>query len=304
MNKKLLTILIMIILIGLISISGVYASNLIKNFRSDGDGNIFFKRLKLTDEQKSKIEEILKELKDKSQTYLNNIKENIEKEKEILSKEFLDENSLNLIVESQIKNLIDLSYLKKDAYLKIVDILDNEQRKIFPTFSLFFRTKPFIFQNEKVNEIVDKFNKRVKDLYKLGKKLNLTDEQKDILKDMIKDEKNKLNKFIHNSEIIFLTKKLDLTDEQVSKLKELFKNEKDKEKEVLEKIKDNNKKQREVLNSENYDKQAISNLIDEYITFDSQILNLRKELYFEFLKILSLEQRQKSPTSIFFFKLF
>ena len=302
MNKKVLTVLLVVTLIGLISIGGVYAGNLIKNSVKD-DSFLYFRKLNLTDEQKSKIEEILKELKDKSKSVLDEIKKNNEKEKEIISKDVLDEGNLNMVVESQIKNIVDLFYLKKDAYLKIVDILNNEQRKIFPTFTFFLKTKPLFLNNEKINDFIEKSNNRIKDLIRIGKRLNLTDEQNEILKEMIKEENGKKNKLLHQVELKFLVKKLDLTDEQVSKLKELFANEKEKEKEFYEKIKDNNSKQREILNSDNYNKENLSKIIDEYITLESEILNLRKNLYYDFLKILTLDQRQKSPTSIFFFKL-
>ncbi len=304
MNKKVLTILVLVILIGLLSIGGVYAGNLIKSFSSDGNGNIlFFKKLNLSDEQKAKIEEILKELKDKSEPILNNIKELTTKEKDVLSKETLDEVNLNLVVESQIKNLVDLSYLKKDAYLKIVDILNNEQKKIFSTFTLFLRTKPFIFGNEKIDQFIDKTNNRIRDLIRIGKRLNLTDEQKEIMKEMIKEENGKKIKLLRQIDLRFLIKKLDLTDDQVKQLKDMFVNEKEKEKDILTKIKDNNTKQREILNSDSFNKDTLSNYINEYITLESEILNLRKNLYFAFLKILTPEQRKNSVTSIFFFKL-
>jgi len=305
MNKKVLTILVVVILIGLLSIGGVYAGNLIKSFGSGGNGNILFifKKLNLTDEQKAKIEEILKELKDKSEPILNNIKELITKEKDILSKETLDEVNLNLVVESQIKNLVELSFLKKDAYLKIVDILNNEQKKIFPTFTLFLRTKPFIFGNKKIDQFIDKTNDRIRDLIRIGKRLNLTDEQKEIMKEMIKEENDKKIKLLRQIDLRFLIKKLDLTDDQVKQLKDIFVNEKEKEKDILTKIKDNNTKQREILNSDSFNKDTLSTYIDEYITLESEILNLRKTLYFDFLKILTPEQRQQSVTSMFFFRL-
>lgn len=305
MNKKVLTILLVAVLIGLLSVGGVYAGNLIKNFGSDGNGNLLFifKKLNLTDEQKTKIEEILKDLKAKSGPIFEDIKKKNSEEKEILSKEVLDEDSLNLLVESQIKNIVNLSYLKKDAYLKIVDILDNEQRKIFPTFTLFLKSKPFILNNEKVEEFISRSNDKIKDLLVIGKRLNLTDEQKEILKDMIKEENSRKVKFLNQFEFRFLVKKLDLTEEETSKLKDLFINEKQKEKEIHEKIKDNNSKQREILKSDNYNRETLSSYIDEYITLESEILNLRKNLYFDYLKILTFEQREKSPISLFFFKL-
>ncbi|MGQ9845306.1 MAG: Spy/CpxP family protein refolding chaperone [Caldisericia bacterium] len=305
MNKKTLTILVLVILIGLISIGGVYAGSFVKRFSDDRDGNIFFwlKKLNLTEEQKTKIEEILKGLKEESKLILDEIKELSTKEKDIISKEVIDEVNLNLVVESQIKNLIKLSYLKKDAYLKIVDILDNNQRKIFPTFTLFLRSRPFLFENEKVDDFMDKINSRIRDLIKIGKRLNLTEEQEEILREMIKEENNKKFKFLHQLEMRFLIKKLDLTEDQIDKINDLFANEKEKEKDIFIKIRDNNSKQREILNSEKFDRNILSNYIDEYITFESKILNLRKNLYFEFLKVLTLEQRKKSPTSLFFFKI-
>lgn len=305
MNKKTLTILVLVILIGLISIGGVYAGSFVKIFSDDRDGNIFFwlKKLNLNEEQKTKIEEILKGLKEESKLILDEIKELSTKEKDIISKEVIDEVNLNIVVESQIKNLIKLSYLKKDAYLKIVDILDNNQRKIFPTFTLFLRIRPFLFENEKVDDFMDKINSRIRDLIEIGKRLNLTEEQEEILREMIKEENNKKLKFLHQLEMRFLIKKLDLTEDQIDKINYLFKNEKEKEKDIFIKIRDNNSKQREILNSEKFDKNILLNYIDEYITFESEILNLRKNLYFEFLKVLTLEQRQKSPTSLLFFKL-
>lgn len=302
MKKKALTVLLVVTLIGLISIGGVYAGNLIKNSVKDGSF-LYFKKLNLTDEQKSKIEEILKELKEKSEGVLDEIKKNSESEKEIISKEVLNQENLNLVVESQIKNIIQLSYLKKDAYLNIVDILNKEQRKIFPTFTFFLKTKPLFFNNEKISDFIEKSNDRIRDLIRIGKRLNLTDEQNEILKEMIKEENVRKLKLLHQVEFRFLVKKLDLTDEQVSKIKEILLDEKEKEKEFYEKIKDNNSKQREILNSDNYDKENLSKTIDEYITLESEILNLRKNLYYDFLKILTVEQRDKSPTSIFFFKL-
>lgn len=305
MNKKTLTILVLVIMIGLLSIGGVYAGSFVKSFREDRDGNIFFwlKKLNLNEEQKTKIEEILKDLKEESKLIFEEIKELSTKEKDIISKEVIDEVNLNLVVESQIKNLIKLSYLKKDVYLKIVDILDNNQRKIFPTFTLFLRSRPFLFENEKVDDFMDKINSRIRDLIEIGKRLNLTEEQEEILREMIKEENNKKLKFLHQLEMRFLIKKLDLTEDQIDKINHLFADEKEKEKDIFIKIRDNNSKQREILNSEKFDRNILSNYIDEYITFESEILNLRKNLYYEFLKILTLEQRQKSPISLFFFKL-
>lgn len=305
MSKKTLTILILVIFIGLLSIGGVYAGNFIKSFSGERDGNIFFflTKLNLTEEQKAKIEEILKNLKEDSKLIFDDIKELSKKEKEIISKEVDDEANLNLVVESQIKNLIKLSYLKKDAYLKIVDILDNKQRKIFPTFALFLRSKPFIFENEKVDDFMDKVNIRIRNLIEIGKRLNLTEEQKEILKEMIKEENTKKLRFLHQLEMRFLIKKLNLTEDQIDKIIHLFANEKEKEKDIFIKIRNNNSKQREILNSEKFDRNLLSNYIDEYITFESEIFNLRKNLYFEFLKILTLEQRKNSPISLFFFKL-
>lgn len=305
MNKKTLTILVLVILIGLLSIGGVYAGSFVKNFGGQRDGNIFLflKKLNLTEEQKTEIEEILKGLKEESKLIFDEIKELSKKEEDIISKEVIDEPNLNLAVESQIKNLIELSNLKKDAYLKIVDILDYNQRKIFPTFTLFLRGMPFLFENEKVDDFMNKINSRIRDLIKIGKRLNLTEEQKEILREMIKEENNKKLKFLHQLEMRFLIKKLDLTEDQIDKIGHLFNDEKEKEKDIFIKIRDNNSKQREILNSEKFDRNILSNYIDEYITFESEILNLRKNLYYEFLKILTLEQRQKSPTSLFFFKL-
>jgi len=52
-------------------------------------------------------------LKAKSGPILKILKRKTVRKKEILSKEVLDEDSLNLLVESQIKNIVNLSYLKK-----------------------------------------------------------------------------------------------------------------------------------------------------------------------------------------------
>ncbi len=300
--KKVLIVLLLISLIGLITVGGVYAGNFIKSSFKDGPF-FYLRKLNLTDEQKTKIDEILKELKNKSEKVLDEIKKNNEKEKEIISKEVLDVNGLNLIVESQIKNIVDLLYLKKDAYLKIVDVLNNEQRKIFPTFTFFLKTKPFIFKNEKISEFMEKSDERVRNLIRIGRRLNLNDEQKEILKEMIKNEYKRKFEFLHKIELRFLIKKLDLTDEQILKLNELLKDEREKKKEYLEKIKDNNSKQREILNKDSYYKENLSKTIDEYLTLESGILSLRKNLYYEYLKILTPEQRKKSPTSLFFFYL-
>lgn len=305
MNKKFLIILVVSILVGIFSIGGVYSANLVKSYSSEGNGNILFifKRLNLTDEQKEEIKKILDELKEKAKPILNNIKDLTLKEKEIISKEVLDETNLNLVVESQIKNLVDLFYLKKDAYLKIVEVLNDEQRKIFPTFILFSKTKPFILGNDKINDFFEKINNRIKDLIIIGKRLNLTDEQKEILNEMIKEENSKKFKFLHQIDLRFLIKRLNLTEEQVNQVKDLFNMEKEKEKEFLSKIRDNNSKQREILKSDSFNIETLSSYIDEYIVLENEILNLRKDLYFNFLKILTPEQRQKSVTSIFFFKL-
>lgn len=265
MSKKLLISISIILITGLIVLNGVYAKNLFKG--KERDFPPLLRRLNLTEEQKLKIENILKNLKDKSEDLIKVINENCEKEKELISKEIIDEKELDYLVESQIKNLIDLTYLRKDAYLDIISILNNNQRKIFPTFLEFsFIIKP--------NTLRPDFNGNYIDKLKLKYLLELK----------------------------FLKKRLNLNNEQFEKLKEIFKNEKEKEKFYLERIKENNRQQRETLKSENFDKEKLSNLINEYIIFEREIYSLRKNLYFEYLKILTFEQRKNSPTSIFFLK--
>ncbi len=302
MSKKILITILIISILGLLTIGGVYAGNLIKN-RDKNIPPFYFKRLNLSDEQKEKIKEILKSLKDESEKIIEKIRNLNEREKDIISNYFLDEDELNVVVESQIKNVLDLSKLKENAYLKILKILNDEQRKIFHTFIEFSKTKPFIFNLDFVKEKVNEFNNRIRNYLRLGKKLNLTDEQKNRLKELIQEENKNKMKFIHSAEFRFLVRRLNLSNEQIEKLKKLFEEEKDKEEENFEKIKENNHKQREILKSESFNEEKLKNLIDEYILYESEILSLRKNLYFNYLKILNLEQRKKSPTSIFFFKL-
>ncbi|MBC7194272.1 MAG: hypothetical protein H5U37_01235 [Caldisericia bacterium] len=302
MSKKILITILIISILGLLTIGGVYAGNFIKN-RDKNLPPFYFKRLNLSDEQKEKIKEIFNNLKDESDKIFEEIKNLTEKEKDIISNDVLNENELNVVVESQIKNILDLLKLKENGYLKILEILNDEQRKIFPTFIEFARAKPFIFNLDFVKEKVNEFNMRIRNYLRLGKKLNLSEEQKNKLKELIQEENKNKMKFIHSAEFRFLVRKLNLSDEQVEKLRKLFEEERDKEKEIFEKIKDNNYKQREILKSESFNEEKLKNLIDEYILYESEILSLRKNLYFNYLKILNLEQRKKSPTSIFFFKL-
>ncbi|MCX8094669.1 MAG: Spy/CpxP family protein refolding chaperone [Caldisericia bacterium] len=270
MKEKILIIFLIILLSGLLVFSGVYATNLFKNPKRDLP-TLYFKKLNLTQEQKEKIAKILKDLREKSQEILYKIKETNNKEKELISKENYNENELNLIVESQIKNVIDIFNLNKDGYLEILSILKNEQRKIFLTFNEFIRTEKNILKLNFIDKKIDDISKKIK--------------------------------IVHYFELKFLSKKLNLTDEQFKKLKELFEKQKEKEKDLFVKIRENNKKQREILKSDNLNKEALSNLINESILLEREFLTLRKNLYFEFLKILNPEQRKNSPTSIFFFKL-
>jgi nitrogen regulatory protein PII-like uncharacterized protein len=159
MSKKLLITILIILISGLIVLSGVYAGNLFKGKEKGFPPQL--KRLNLTDEQKQEIEKILKDLRDKSEEIFKIIKENIEKEKELLSEEVLNEKDLDVVVESQIKNLIDLYSLRKDAYIKIVSILNNDQRKIFPTFIEFSFIKSHYFKPNFINEIIEDFNKEL-----------------------------------------------------------------------------------------------------------------------------------------------
>lgn len=302
MSKKILITILIILLSGLIVLTGVYAGNFLKNSQEKFPP-FNFKKLNLTDEQKEKIEKILKELRDKSEEILKKIKENSEKEKVLLSKEVLNEKELNSLVESQIKNLIDLSNLKKDAYLNIISILNKEQRKIFPTFIEFSIIKSKGFMPDFIEEKLENFNQRIRSYIKVGRRLNLSEEQRKNLKEMIKEENSKKLKLMYYLELQFLKKRLNLTDQQIEKVKELFKNEKEKEKVILEKIKENNQKQKETLKTENFNKETLTNLINEYILLEREVLSLRKTLYLEFLKILTPDQRKNSPTSVFFFKI-
>lgn len=303
MSKKILITILIILLSGLIVIGGVYAGNLLKGSQK-WYPPFNFKKLNLSNEQKEKIEEILKELRGKSEEILKKIKENSEKEKVLLSKEVLNEKELDFLVESQIKNLIDLSNLKKDAYLNIISILNKEQRKIFPTFIEFSIIKSKGFMPDFIEEKLKNFNQRIRNYIKVGRKLNLSEEQRKNLKELIKEENSKKLKLMYTLELQFLKKRLNLTDQQIEKVKELFKNERENEKTLLEKIKENNQKQKEILKSENFNKETLTNLINEYILLEREVLSLRKSLYLEFVKILTPEQRKNSPTSIFFFKLF
>ncbi len=302
MNKKILITILIILLSGLIVLTGVYAGNFLKNSQEKFPPfNI--KKLNLTYEQKEKIEKILKELRDKREEILKKIKENSEKEKVLLSKEVLNEKELNFLVESQIKNLVDLSNLKKDAYLNIISILNKEQIKFFPTFTEFSIIKSKGFMPDFIKEKLENFNQKIRNYIKVGRGLNLSEKQRKNLKEMIEKENSKKLKLMYYLDLQFLKRRLNLTDQQIEKVKELFKNEKEKEKVILEKIKENNQKQKEALKTENFNKGTLTNLINEYILLEREVLSLRKALYLEFLKILTFEQRKISPTSIFFFKL-
>lgn len=302
MSKKILITILIILLSGLIVLSGVYANNFFKNSQEKFPP-FNFKKLNLTDEQKEKIEKILKEFKDKSEEILKKVKENIEKEKVLLSKEVLNEKDLDFLVESQIKNLIDLSDLRKDAYLNIISILNKEQIKIFPTFVEFSIIKTKGFMPDFIKEKLENFNQKIKDYIKVGRRLNLSEEQRKNLKELIKEENSKKLKLMYYFELQFLKKRLNLTDEQTEKIKNLFKDEKEKERVFLEKIKENNQKQKETLKSENFNKKSLTTLINEYILLEREVLSLRKSLYLDFVKILTSDQRKNSPTSIFFFKI-
>lgn len=300
MSKKFLITILIILLSGLIVLTGVYAGNFLKNSQEKFPP-LNFKKLNLTDEQKEKIEKILKEILDKREEILKKIKENSQKEKVLLLKEVLNEKELNFLVESQIKNLVDLSNLKKDAYLNIISILNKEQIKIFPTFTEFPIIKSKGFMLNFIKEKLENFNQKIRNYIKVGRRLNLSEKPREKnLKEMIEEENSKKLKLMYYIDLQFLKRRLNLTDQQIEKVKELFKNEKEKERVILEKIKENNQKQKEALKTENFNKETLTNLIKEYILLEREVLSLRKALYLEFLKILTFEQRKNSPTSIFF----
>jgi len=54
-----------------------------------------------------------------------------------------------------------------------------------------------------VEEFISRSNDKIKDLLVIGKRLNLTDEQKEILKDMIKEENSRKVKFLNQFEFRF-----------------------------------------------------------------------------------------------------
>lgn len=258
MNKKMMITILVILISGLIVLSSVYSYNLIKNSQNHFS-TINLRRLALTNEQKEKVEKILSMLKDKTEEIFKKINEANRKEKSIISKEKFNLNELENLLDLQIKNLISISNLKKDAYLKIVSLLNSEQRKRFPTFV------EFTFVNLKTLKL-------------------------DFLLEKLKNLNMKSRNFF--------------TDEQIEKIKSLFINKKEYEKVILEKIKENIQKQKEVLKSKDFNEESLKNLINDYILLENDILLLRKSFYLDYLNLLNPKQRKNSPTSLFFFKLF
>ena len=291
MSRKLLTGLIILGLVISLGIGGIYAYN-------EMDKNPQGKGLNLTDEQKEEIKGIMEDLRDKVKPVLDEIKTIRDEERAVLDAETLDEAGLENLIDKNISYINEIMGLREDAFVEIEKVLTPEQREKYLT-SLGFLTGRYIRKREK-NPAEEKLRNRIKDWLILAKKLNLTDEQKETLNKLIREEKAKFVKFGMKKRIGSLIKKLELTEEQKDSFIEIIKTEAENEREILKELKENAKNEKEIVSKDPLDEVALRNSISNVKTKLNEVLSLRKDMYINIVHLLTPEQRKKLPTSIFF----
>ena len=294
MSRKLLTGLIILGLVISLGIGGIYAYNEMgKNPQGKG--------LNLTDEQKEQKEEIkgiMEDLRDKVKPVLDEIKTVGDEERAVLDAETLDEAGLENLIDKNISYINEILDLRGDAFVEIEKVLTPEQREKYLT-SFDFLTGRYMRKKEK-NPAEERLINRIKDWLFLAKKLNLTDEQKEILNELIREEKAKFAKFGMKKKIESLIKKLELTDEQKDSFIGIIKTEAENEKETLKELKENAKNEKEIVSKDPLDETALRNSISTVKAKLNEVLSLRKDMYLNIVHLLTPEQRKNLPTSIFF----
>ncbi len=286
MSRKLLTGLIILGLVISLGIGGIYAYN-------EMDKNPQGKGLNLTDEQKEEIKGIMEDLRDKVKLVLDEIKTVRDEERAVLDAETLDEAGLENLIDKNISYINEIMGLREDAFVEIEKVLTPEQREKYLT-SLGFLTGRYIRNR---NPYEERLRNRIRDWLFLAKKLNLTDEQKETLKELIKKEKAK---FGMKRKIGSLIKRLELTEEQKDSFIEMIKTEAENEKEILKELKENAKNEKEIVSKDPLDEVALRNSISNVKAKLNEVLSLRKDMYINIAHLLTPEQRKKLPTSIFF----
>jgi len=286
MSRKLLTGLIILGLVISLGIGGIYAYN-------EMDKNPQGKGLNLTDEQKEEIKGIMEDLRDKVKPVLDEIKTVRDEERAVLDAETLDEAGLENLIDKNISYINEIMGLREDAFVEIEKVLTPEQREKHLT-SLGFLTGRYIRNR---NPYEERLRNRIRDWLFLAKKLNLTDEQKETLKELIKKEKAK---FGMKRKIGSLIKRLELTEEQKDSFIEMIKTEAENEREILKELKENAKNEKEIVSKDPLDEAALRNSISNVKTKLNEVLSLRKDMYINIVHLLTPEQRKKLPTSIFF----
>ncbi len=286
MSRKLLTGLIILGLVISLGIGGIYAYN-------EMDKNPQGKGLNLTDEQKEEIKGIMEDLRDKVKPVLDEIKTVRDEERAVLDAETLDEAGLENLIDKNISYINEIMGLREDAFVEIEKVLTPEQREKYLT-SLGFLTGRYIRNR---NPYEERLRNRIRDWLFLAKKLNLTDEQKETLKELIKKEKAK---FGMKRKIGSLIKRLELTEEQKDSFIEMIKTEAENEREILKELKENAKNEKDIVSKDPLDEAALRNSISNVKAKLNEVLSLRKDMYISIVHLLTPEQRKKLPTSIFF----
>ena len=286
MSRKLLTGLIILGLVISLGIGGIYAYN-------EMDKNPQGKGLNLTDEQKEEIKGIMEDLRDKVKPVLDEIKTVRDEERAVLDAETLDEAGLENLIDKNISYINEIMGLREDAFVEIEKVLTPEQREKYLT-SLGFLTGRYIRNR---NPYEERLRNRIRDWLFLAKKLNLTDEQKETLKELIKKEKAK---FGMKKRIGSLIKRLELTEEQKDSFIEMIKTEAENEREILKELKENAKNEKEIVSKDPLDEVALRNSISNVKAKLNEVLSLRKDMSISIVHLLTPEQRKKLPASIFF----
>lgn len=253
-------------------------------------------RLNLTDEQKEKIKEIMENLRENEKSIFEKIKSEREEERGVLDATPLDQNRLSSLVDENITYINEILDLREDAYVEIEKVLTAEQRQKYIS-SLAFLTGRFVRGKGRPEEGVER---TIRDWLFLAKKLNLTDEQKEILKNLIEETRQKAVKRGIEMKVRGLSKKLDLTDEQKESLKNIIKDELQSEREIFKELMEITKSEREIISKESFVETALRSSISQVKGKLNEILSLRKDMYLDIVNLLTDEQRTKMPTSIFF----
>ncbi|RLD14865.1 MAG: hypothetical protein DRI28_02385 [Caldiserica bacterium] len=291
MSRKLLIGLIILGLVISLGIGGIYAYN-------EMGKNSLDKGLNLTDEQKEEIKGIMEDLRDKVKPVLEKIKTARDEERAVLDAETLDESKLENLINKNIGYINEIMGLREDAFVEIEKVLTPEQREKYLS-SLGFLTGRYIRKREK-NPAEERLRNRIRDWLLLAKKLNLTEEQKETLNELIREERVKFVKYEIRKKTGFLIKKLELTDEQKDSFIEMIKTEAENERGILKELKENAKNEKEIVSKDPLDETALRNSISTVRAKLNEVLSLRKDMYLNIVHLLTPEQRKNLPTSIFF----